>query len=192
MEQTPRSLLDRLCQPADPSQTEADWASFVELFTPLLYDWARRQGLNDADAADLVQDVFLQLVRVLPTFRHDGRHSFRGWLFTLLRNRWRDRWRARPQPAPRADLRETADPAAADPAETISTADYARYLQGRALQLAQRDFEPSTWRAFWACVVEERPPATVAAELGLTPAAVYKGIRRVRLRLRQELEGFLD
>jgi RNA polymerase sigma-70 factor (ECF subfamily) len=192
MDQTPRSLLARLCQPIDASQTAADWASFVELFTPLVYGWARGLGLKEPDAADLVQDVFVQLLRVLPTFRHDGQHSFRAWLATVLRNRWRDRCR-RPSLADRpGNWQYVTGHADEDPANLVASAEYESYLRRRVLELLQRDFQPSTWQAFWKCIVEERTPAAVAAELGLSVDAVYKAIRRVRQRLLQELEGFLD
>jgi RNA polymerase sigma-70 factor (ECF subfamily) len=59
--ETPASLLERLRQPAD----QAAWSQFVRLYAPLLYHWAGRLGLREADAADLVQDVLLVLVRKL-------------------------------------------------------------------------------------------------------------------------------
>src|SRR2546421_13117696 len=69
---TPASLLERLRQPAAP----AAWNRFVELYTPVLYAWTRRLGLQPADAADLVQDVFTILVQKLPTFQYDKQKSF--------------------------------------------------------------------------------------------------------------------
>ncbi len=64
MSTTPVSLLEQLRQPT----AARAWPRFVELYAPLLYDWARRLGLQDADAADLVQDVFAILLRKLPEF----------------------------------------------------------------------------------------------------------------------------
>ena len=49
---TPASLLERLRRPAE----QQAWARFVDLYTPLLYYWARRTGCPEADAADLTQD----------------------------------------------------------------------------------------------------------------------------------------
>jgi hypothetical protein len=51
MEETPASLLERLRRRGE----QAAWAHFVDLYTPLLYYWARRIGLQPHDAADLVQ-----------------------------------------------------------------------------------------------------------------------------------------
>ncbi len=86
MNTTSISLLERL---RHPGHAQA-WPRLVELYTPLLYYWARRTGLDENDAADLVQEVFAVLVQKLPTFVYDERKSFRGWLRTILLNKYRD------------------------------------------------------------------------------------------------------
>jgi len=184
---TPVSLLERLRQPTDSA-----WARFVDLYAPLLHSWAGRLTPSEADAADLVQDVFVILLRKLPAFRHDGRHRFRAWLRVVLLNQWRDRYPARvvgPLPDGPAGL---ADPAAADPAEAVAEAEYRQYLVGRALELMHTDFEPATWQACWEVTVHGRAAGEVAAELGLSVGAVYAATARVLRRLRQELQGFWE
>jgi len=52
-------------------------------------------GLQESDAADLVQDVFTLLVQKLPEFHYDRGRSFRNWLLTVMTNKWRDRIRRR-------------------------------------------------------------------------------------------------
>src|SRR5436305_2458307 len=85
MTKTPASLLERLRQPFEP----AAWERFVSLYTPLIYSWSRQVGLQESDAADLVQDVFVTLLQVLPTFTYDRQQRFRKWLRTVTLNRWR-------------------------------------------------------------------------------------------------------
>ncbi len=80
----------------------------------------------------------------------------------------------------------------ADPVEAFWEADYRRHLVGRALEVMQREFQPATWQACWAVVVEGEAPAAVAARLGMTVGAVYAAKCRVLARLRVELEGLLD
>jgi RNA polymerase sigma-70 factor (ECF subfamily) len=185
--ETPASLLERLWQPGD----QAAWARFVELYTPLLYSWARRAGLREADAADLVQDVFTVLVRKLPEFRYDPGRSFRAWLRTVTLNKWREnRRRAVPVSEPGGPpLEEIAAPADGD---SFEEAEYRRHLVGRALELIRNDFQPATWEAWCAHGVAGRPAAAVARELGLTVKAVYLAKARVLRRLRQELAGLLE
>src|SRR2546423_1119224 len=67
MDKTPFSLLERLRRPDDADA----WPRFVALAVPFLFDVARRWGLQDADAADVVRDVFAVLAQKLPAFRHD-------------------------------------------------------------------------------------------------------------------------
>src|SRR5438093_11617398 len=84
MNTTPVSLLERLHQPNE----QQAWEQFVELYTPLLYHWARRTGAQPTDAADLVQELFLLLLRKLPEFTYDRQRSFRAWLRTVAHNHW--------------------------------------------------------------------------------------------------------
>lgn len=185
-DQTPVSLLVRLKQPGG---TEA-WTRFVYLFAPLLDRWAHALGAQDADADDLVQEVFCILLKRLPVFVYDPHKSFRAWLWTILRNAWSDR-RQRPHLAQLPA--ETMDrQAGADGAAELTEEEYRHFLVGRAVQIMQADFAPATWKAFWEVVVEGRPGAEVARELGLSINAVYLARSRVLTRLRQELAGFVS
>jgi RNA polymerase sigma-70 factor (ECF subfamily) len=188
MDTTPVSLLERLRQRAEP----AAWARFVELYTPVLLAWAGRLGLQAQDAADLVQEVFTVLVRKLPEFRYDRRQSFRKWLHTVTLNKWRDACRRRAvlPLEPRGDV--LRDLAAAGPADAVAEAEYRQHLVSRALELMQKDFQPTTWKACWESVINGRPPAEVALELGITVNAVHLAKGRVLRRLRAELDGLLD
>src|SRR5205814_8154843 len=94
MHTTSASLLELLRLPDQASA----WGRFVKLYTPLLFFWARRLGLPDADARDLVQEIFLTLVRKLPEFRYDRAKGFRNWLRTAVLNKWRDQARRRHTP----------------------------------------------------------------------------------------------
>jgi RNA polymerase sigma-70 factor (ECF subfamily) len=184
MHTTPVSLLQRLGR----APTEAAWERFVRLYTPLLFYWARHAGLQEHDAADLVQDVLLVLVQKLPEFQYQPGKSFRGWMRTVLLNKWRDRR------APAATVAFDSDIQSAGPdgVALLEEEEYRRYLVGRALRLMQTDFEPATWQACWETVVCDRPPTRVAAELGITVNAVYLAKSRVLAQLRCDLDGLLD
>ena len=188
MSATPVSLLERLQHPADPET----WDRFVDLYTPLLYAWARRVGLPEPDVADLVQDVFVLLVQKLPEFRYDRGRSFRAWLKTVVLNQWRNnqRRKGRAVAVTSDDVAAVADPV--DAAREFEEAEYRQYVVRRALDLIRAEYEPNTWTACWQYVVEGRPPQDIAAELGMTVNAVYLAKSRVLARLRRELEGLRD
>lgn len=183
---TPPSLLMRLRQPTE----QTAWKEFVQLYTPLLYFWARRLGLQGTDADDLVQEVFLTLIRKLPAFTYDSSKSFRGWLRKILVNTWRANHRREES---HVSLNaQCQEPAAVDTNDALDEAEYRRYVVGQALRIMQSDFEPTTWKACWEYAVHGRPAAEVAAELGVSVAVVYSAKCRVLRRLRRELEGLLD
>lgn len=188
MTKTPASLLERLRQPFEPEA----WARFVALYTPLMYAWGRRAGLQEQDAADLVQDVFVTLLQVLPTFTYDRHQSFRRWLRALTMNNWsnsRKKWSNRVLRAQGGDPDRVAG---ADELEALWETEYQQNLAGQALCIMQADFQETTWKACWEVVAAGRPAVAVAAELGLTVGAVYVAKFRVLDRLRRELHGMLD
>lgn len=183
MDPTSASLLERLCRSGDPEA----WDRFVRLYTPLLYHWAGRLCPDPNEATDLVQDVFLTLVEKLPGFAYDPARRFRGWLWTVTANKFRERRRAAPGMEPLADAGS-----APDPVPDFVEDDYRRHVAARAARLLERDFDPRTWRAFWEHVPNGRPAGDVAAELGMTVGAVYAAKAPVLARLRDELRGLLD
>lgn len=184
---TSLSLLERLRQPED----QEAWIRFVELYTPLLYRFARAARLPEQDAADLVQDVFAVVVGKLPAFRHDRRGSFRCWLRTVTLNKWRERLRRAGVPC--VSNSEALDHAASpDAAGAFEEAEYRRHLVGRALRLIEPGFSPVAWRAFQEHVVAGRDAAEVAEVLGISIGTVYAAKSRVLTRLRHHLDGLLD
>lgn len=188
MTTTPPSLLEKLRRTTDQDA----WREFVDLYTPLLYRWARQARLQEQDAADLLQDVFTTLVRKLPEFEYDPQRSFRKWLRTVTLNRWRDLRRRRQRQPHEGDPDALKDVAGRDECEEAAESEYHEYLIGRALRLMQTDFHPTTWKACWELVVNGQPAAEVARALGITENAVYVAKCRVLGRLRQELDGLLD
>jgi RNA polymerase sigma-70 factor (ECF subfamily) len=185
MTTTSASLLDRLRQPGE----DHAWARFVELYTPLLLRWAAAVGLQESDAADLVQEVFVLLLGKLPGFQYNPERSFRAWLRTVMLNLWRQRRRREARLAKEECAAEVPDPSVDEP---FWETEYRRDLARRALQIMQRDFDETTWQAFWGCVVEGRSAPEVGRALGLNPGAVRAAKFRVQYRLRRELDGLLE
>ncbi len=163
------------------------------LYTPLLHRWTTLAGLAEQDAADLIQEVFVILVRELPEFRYNpASGSFRGWLRTVTLNKCRERQRRR-----RIGQGQGGDEQVVDRLPAAETAEfwereYREWLVHRALEVMRGQFEPTTWRACWETAVNGRSAKDVSQLLGLSESAVYIAKFRVLRRLRGELSGLLD
>lgn len=189
---TSASLLGRV-KNDDP----AAWSRLSKIYGPLVYQWARRCGLSAEDSADIVQETFGVLARKIGSFRRErAGDSFRGWLWTIARNRVRDLMRrsadramATGGTAAHMLLQEFADdaPEPVDTPEERTATEQG--LVARALTLIQAEFESSTWQAFWGMAVEKRSAADVGAALGITKHAVHQAKYRVLRRLREEMDG---
>lgn len=176
------------------AQDEAAWRRLVELYTPLAYRWARQCGLQGDDAADVVQEVFLAVATHIGDFSQSKPGStFRGWLWTITRNQVRLYFRRREQ-RPLAVGGSAANHLLQEQPELLEQDDEPtgfdsrRSLVHRALGLIEQDFAPATWRVFWRQVVDGESAVDLAAELGLTSAAVRQAKYRVLCRLQEELE----
>jgi RNA polymerase sigma-70 factor (ECF subfamily) len=187
VDKTPASLLERLRRPE-----EGAWPRFVDLYTPLLYFWACRMGLQAADAADLVQDVFTILLQKFPEFSYDKSKSFRSWLRTVTVNRFHDNLRRKAAALRDAGPAGLDDVAVPPDAEALWDKQYRDHLVSRAAEVMKAEFQPTTWQAFWGLAVEGKSGAEVAVSLGLSVEAVYAAKSRVLRRLRQELDGLLE
>lgn len=193
---TQPSLLLRIRDERDADS----WSQFVATYRPLVMGFLRKRGLQDADAADLAQEVLTRVAAAIKAFEYSpDKGSFRGWLFTIVEN-CRRRISAREQGGPRGSgdtrilnvLKQHPAPAAeVGSAEEQWNREYQRHLLQRAADQVCDEFQDDTWQAFWATAVEGRPPKQVASDLGMTIAAVYMAKHRVVLRLRERI-GFLE
>src|SRR5437762_3290315 len=96
---TRASLLVRLRDPRDDDA----WRQFIDLYTPVVNGYARKQGLQDADAANLTQDVLGAVAAGVARLEYDpAKGAFRNWLFTLVRRKLSN-WRRAQKSRPRAE-----------------------------------------------------------------------------------------
>jgi RNA polymerase sigma-70 factor (ECF subfamily) len=168
----------------------------VSIYCPLVYRWCRRAGLQQADAADLGQEVFKSVANAIGQFRRENPgQSFRKWLHAITRNKLIDHFRSRKRELPATGgsealgwLLQVPDALPADD----DAADETGLICRRALALIAPEFEDKSWKAFWQVVVDGRSPADIALELGMSANAIYVAKSRILARLRQVLEDFGD
>jgi RNA polymerase sigma-70 factor (ECF subfamily) len=189
---TRQSLLIRLRDPAD----ERAWAEFTEIYGPLVHRLARRRGLQEVDAQDLVQDLFGCVARAIDRYDPDpARGSFRGWLSRIARNLILNllaAQRRRPQATGDSDVQRLLD-AQPDPTSKDSIvfdAERRRQLVMWAAERIRGEFTETAWQAFWQTGVEGRRPQDVAVALGMRVGSVYQYKSRAVVRIRREIEQF--
>lgn len=163
---------------------DAVWREFFDRYGDLVRNFARRRGLQAADADDIVQEVSLAVRRVMPTFEYSReRGRFRGLLKTIaLRAIWAQ-LRAR-----RADVVKGEDALAeaeADPAiDGEWESEWRQYHMRTALERMRAEFPPADVQAFRAYGVEGKSVADTAAALAMSADQVYQAKSRVLKRLR--------
>lgn len=170
------------------------WHEFVRLYGPLVYGFARKRGLQDADAADLMQDVMRSVSSAIGRLDYDrNRGTFRGWLFTITRNKvfnFLSARRAKPQGSGDTATNRLLD-TQPDPSNGVDDweVEYQRRLAALAMEQVKPEFQETTWRAFWLTAVEGQSAADAARQTGLSPGAVYVAKSRVLARLKDEVEA---
>ncbi|HEV3080980.1 MAG TPA: sigma-70 family RNA polymerase sigma factor [Gemmataceae bacterium] len=182
---TRASLLVRLSDPRDGTA----WSQFVELYAPLVFGYARKQGLQDADAADLTQDVLVAVAGAIGRLEYDpARGAFRNWLFTIVRYKLSNVRAARANGS-----RGSGDTAIHDllnqyPAPETLEKDWQLEWEDRlfawASEQVRHEVQGTTWQAFWRTAIDGQSGKQVAGALGLSVTAVYNARSRVRARLR--------
>jgi len=198
---TRRSLLSRLRNLGD----DASWRTFFDTYWLLIYNVARKSGLTDADAQDIVQETIIAVARKMPEFRYDpAKGSFKNWLLLITRRRIHDHLRKLYRSLPAANsgapaTHETKEPAAEvlTPDAQIDAAWEAEWRDNffqTALARVRQRVKPKAYQAFDCCVLRNLPASETARMLGLSAAQVYLAKHRVGRALKAEmtrLEGEL-
>lgn len=192
MNTTSESLLFRLQQHANSDEIDQSaWESFVGLYTPLLLHWARKVGLKQPDAADLIQEVLAIVFRRLPDLKYDRQGSFRGWLRTVTLNKYRERRRIKTLPLVDESASFVERLASVPQAESTWDLDYGRLLLIQAMDKMQCDFEPATWQALLAVMRENLSVEQASKQHNVSPWTIYSARSRLMRRLRDQLDGML-
>lgn len=181
MVQTRATLLGRLRDGADPGS----WGEFVALYYPLLKQVARRKGLNDHDAEDVVQNTFVRLQQALPRFEYDrDRGRFRTWLYEVCLHAVQD-WQRKQRRRQGLDevLRGLARSGGRPDDDINWDKEVELRILGFALERLKQRLKPIAWACFEQRVLRERDRAAVAAELGLKENTVSKHVERAMKRL---------
>ena len=183
------SLILRLAHPEDVSA----WQEFVDIYAPVIYGLALRKGIQPADAEDLTQETLFGIARAISRFRPDAsRARFRTWLTRIARNLIADYFAGRVKRPISHTLSESwlrqaaCHPECAD-ADGEFEAETRRSLFRFAAHRIRQRVSASTWQAFEATTVHQRPADEVARELDMSLGNLYVARCRVLKLLRADV-----
>lgn len=181
---TPPSLLDRMRDHDDAKS----WQSFFDVYSPLLYDFCRKRGLQANDAADVVQETLIRVAKGIRKLDYEPqRGRFRDWLYRIVYN---EICRASGRKKNTEEiLMET--PLAFEADQQWNEHFYESLLR-TALERIRPKFEEDTWDAFSLVWLQQKPANEVAGLMNRSLDFVYLSKSRVMKRLRLEVEQLAD
>jgi len=186
---TPTTHITLLAKMADGSDAAA-WREFCDRYGELIRAVARRQGLQAADCDDVLQDVLLELSRVLPEFRYDpAKGRFRSYLKTIVLRAVFRRFRQK-RPLTGQEAVERVVDVTADDAqiERVWEEEWRDYHLRQAMRAIEVEFSPPHRAAFQAYVVEGRDAHETAERFGLSLDQVYQ----IKSRILRRLSGLIE
>ena len=189
--ETRNSLLLRL----KDQQDSLAWSEFLEMYEPWILGWARRRGMQEADACEFCQDLLMKLSTAVRLWepRHQA-GSFRAWLLITARRLAIDFFRKprqRAQSPGGPEVQEALSRLQADEqlSESIEL-DFRRRVYEWAAAKVRARCTTDTWLAFQMTCVEGQSPEDTARRLGLSVGQVYVARSRTLARLRQEVASW--
>jgi RNA polymerase sigma factor (sigma-70 family) len=192
---TRRSLIDRLADWNDRKH----WQEFFDGYWKLIYSAARKSGLTDAEAQEVVQETIITVAKNIEKLKYDpNRGSFKGWLLQITRWRIVDQFRKR-EPgnakAPRtsedrltATIERVPDPGMAD-LDAVWEAEWKENLFEGAIARVKKKVDPKQFQIFDCYVRKEWPAQKVAEQLRVSVGQVYLARHRVGAVLKKEIRA---
>ena len=170
---------------ADTENTAA-WNRLFDLYAGFVFSMARHKGLKPEDADDIVQVVFADLARNLPTFKYDREKGrFRSYLTGLVNWRVMDRLKASKRDAElKANFWEEAKAAGGD--DDFSEREWQTAAMEEALRRIKPEVRPEHYAAFVASAVEGQDTDVVTKLYGISRDSLYQIRKRLTAKLQEK------
>lgn len=187
--ETRASLILRLPDAGDV----AAWDGFVSIYGPVILRVASKQGLQAADAENVVQEVMLRVAKSVGNWlERKDRGPFRAWLRRIAQNEAL-RLLSRQATHPLAEFHDGHPGAIGDQSQQLQARlemEYCREVFLWAAELVRQEVAEATWQAFWLTHVEGLSIPEAADKLGVKTGNIYFGRSRVMNRLKLVVQGF--
>jgi RNA polymerase sigma-70 factor (ECF subfamily) len=193
--QTRATLIQRLKN----WQDQASWQDFFDTYWRLIYGVARKSGMTDAEAQDVVQETMLAVAKHMPDFTYNPAiGSFKAWLLNMTRWRILDQFRRRHRggtvetkkrdsETQTSFIDQIADPASQE-FNQVWEREWQQNLLDAALDRVKRRVDPQKYHIFDSCVRKGWPPEKVAERFGVSMNQVYLAKHRITEALKSEVE----
>jgi len=179
-------------------QDQTSWQEFFAIYWELIFRVARKAGLSEEEAQDVVQETLCSVARHMPTFKYDpAKGSFKAWLLNQTRWRITDQFRKRGPAVQNPPPGETAtgtspidkimDPASHD-LDALWEARWEKTLLDGALVNVRRKVDPQKFQVFDFYVNKEWPPEKVAETFSISVSQVYLVKHRVTEMIKEEVK----
>ena len=193
MTEFPETRSSLLAHVRSPENLEA-WEEFVLVYRPVIYRMARRRGMQDADAQDIVQTVLTRVAGAIGRWeKKDPSSRFRHWLRRVAKNAILTALSRAPRdPASGgSSVRDLLDEVPAPPSDVEQEIEleYMREQYLRAAVVVRTDVDSETWQAFELTVIDGRSCENAAALLNKSIGAVYAARSRIVRRLRDQIRS---
>jgi len=179
-------------------QDQPSWQEFFDTYWKLIYGVARKAGLTDAEAQDVVQETMVSVAKHMPTFEYDPTiGSFKGWLLNM--SRWRIIGQLRKRGPPvvhrlshidsRTATRTTdnvVDPSSPS-LDQLWELEWQKTLFEAAIDKVKHHVDPQKYQIFDFYVQKEWPAAKVAQTFGVPVEQVYMAKHRVTEMIKEEV-----
>ncbi len=172
------------------------WQEFFDVYWTLLFNFARRAGLNESDAEEVVMDTVETVARKIEDFEYNRQTGrFKSWLLTIVRFKLGDRFRKKKRQAEKgevASLDEIAEgqvmDADAPELEKIWDAEWQKRMIDMALERVKQLVGHKQYQIFHCYVIQEQAAEDVAEFLEVSKAQVYVAKNRVGKIFEAELK----
>lgn len=183
-------------------QDQASWQDFFDTYWKLIYGLARKLGLSEEEAQDVVQETLVSVAHHMPNFKYDPEvGSFKSWLRQLIRWRIADQVRKRGPGTLSIDteteteessvLRELPDETGPT-MEQFYEEEWRKNLLGAAVARVKRKLDPKRYQIFDFYVNKGWAPEKVAAALGVSIDQVYLAKHRITEMIKSETRRLED
>src|SRR5213595_3869013 len=191
---TRRSLIDRLHNWDDRKR----WQEFFDTYWKLIYSAARKSGLTDVEAQEVIQETVITVAKNIDKLKYDPAiGSFKGWLLQITRWRIADQFRKRepgnakrgrsPDDRLTATIERVPDSRIVD-LDAVWEKEWQDNLFDAAIARVKKKVDLKQFQIFDCYVRKEWPAQKCAEQLCVNIGQVYLARHRVAELMKKEVK----